>query len=160
MKNKIVDGLIHVLGLHGFDYSEINKDIFIGTNMCCQFGFAKELLAKNVRADISLEALRVDAPIGVDYFLWLPTIDGQAPTPDKLNLGVHALEFFAARNIKVFIHCKNGHGRAPTLFVAYLMKQGMTMDAAFASLKTKRPAIHLTEAQKTALRAYEKSLLA
>lgn len=152
MKNKIVDGFNHVFGLHGFDYTQINEDIFIGTNMCCQFGFAKELLAKNVRADISLENNRVDAPLGVDYFLWLPTVDGSAPSPDKLRLGVQTLEFFAARQIKTFIHCKNGHGRAPTLYIAYLMKQGMTMDAAFAMLKKKRQAIHLTEAQKKALR--------
>ncbi len=153
MKNKIVDGFNHVFGLHGFDYNQINEDIFIGTNMCCQFGFAKELLTQNVRADISLEENRVDAPLGVEYFLWLPTVDGEAPSPDKLLLGVRTLEFFAERHIKTFIHCKNGHGRAPTLYVAFLMKQGMSMDAAIALIQAKRPAMHLTDAQKTALRA-------
>lgn len=154
MKNKLVDGFNHVFGLHGFDYDQISTDVFIGTNMCCQYGFAKELLVKNVRADISLEELKIDAPRGVDYFVWLPTVDGQPPAPDKLAFGVQALEFFAERKIKVFIHCKNGHGRAPTLFAAYLMKKGMTMDEALASLKEKRPVIHLTEAQKAALRTF------
>jgi len=118
MKNKIVDGFNHVFGRHGFDYDQISEDVFIGTNMCCQYGFVKELLVRNVRADISLEETKIDAPRGVDYFVWLPTVDGQAPARDKLAFGVQALEFFAERTIKVFIHCENGHGRAPTLFVA------------------------------------------
>ena len=155
MKNKLVDGFNHLFGLHGFDYDQINEDVFIGTNMCCQFGFAKELLEKNVRADISLEETRVDAPHGVDFFVWLPTVNGQAPSPDKLAFGVESLEFFAKRNVKVFIHCKNGHGRAPTLYVAYLIKKGMTLSAAMASLKEKRPTIHFTEAQTKALRTFE-----
>lgn len=158
MKNKIIDGYNHLFGVKGFDYDQISDDVFIGSNMCCQFGFAKELLAKNVRADISLEETKVDAPQGVDYFVWLPTANGQAPTPDKLDFGVRALEFFAEHKIKMFIHCQNGHGRAPTLFVAYLMKKGMTMDAAVALLKEKRPSVNLTEGQKSGLRIFEMSL--
>lgn len=158
MKNKIVDGFNHVLGRHGFDYVELNADVYLGTNMCCQYGFARELLAKNVRADISLEADRVDAPRGVDYFIWLPTVDGQAPTPDKLAYGVAALEFFDQHKIKMYIHCKNGHGRAPLLYAAFLMKRGMTMDAALAVIKEKRPVMHLTEVQKAALRDFAKTI--
>lgn len=158
MRNKIVDAWNHVLGLHGFDYSQVSDDVFIGTNMCCQFGFAKELLTKGVRADISLEEDTVDAPLGVDYFVWLPTVDGEAPVPDKLALGVETLEFLSSRHIKTFIHCKNGHGRAPTLFAAYLIKQGMTIDAAVSLLKEKRPVIHFSESQMKGLQAFEASL--
>ena len=160
MKNKLVDGFNHVTGRKGFDYTEILDGVFIGTNMCCQFGFAKELLAKAVRADISLEDERVDAPRGVDYFLWLPTADGHAPMPEKLDFGIQALEYFLSKKIGVFIHCKNGHGRAPTLFVAYLMKKGMTLDAALATVKAEREAVHLSDAQMTALNAFGRSLKA
>ncbi len=160
MKNKLIDGFNHVTGRKGFDYSEIDEGVIIGTDMCCQFGFAKELLTRNVRADISLEDEDVDAPRGVEYFLWLPTPDGQPPSPDKLTLGVRTLEFLAAKGIKVYVHCKNGHGRAPTLYAAYLMKKGMSFDAALAFLKEKRPAVHLTEAQAAAVAAYGRSLAA
>lgn len=154
MPNKIIDTYNHVLGKKGFDYNQINEFVFIGTNMCCQFGFNKELLAKGVRADISLEKERIDTPTGVDYFLWLPTEDGQAPTLDKLNLGVQTLEFLIKRKIKVFIHCKNGHGRAPTLFAAYLIKKGMTAEEAVKYLKEKRPSVHFSEVQMEALRNF------
>lgn len=158
MPNKIVDIYNHALGQKGFDYDQVDDSVFIGTNMCCQFGFNKELLAKNVRADISLEEDRIDAPQGVDFFLWLPTPDHEAPTLNKLQLGVQTLEFLISRNIKVYIHCKNGHGRAPALFIAYLIKKGMQIDDAIDYLKQKRPVVHFTENQISALKAYKSSL--
>lgn len=158
MPNKIVDIYNHVLGIKGFDYDQINDGVFIGTNMCCQVGFNRELLTKNVRADISLEEVRVDAPMGVDYFLWLPTKNHEAPTSDKFTLGVQTLEFLISRKIKVYIHCKNGHGRAPTLYVAYLIKTGMEVNEAIKYLKDKRPVIHFNENQIKALKAFKNSL--
>src|SRR5258706_7165461 len=137
MPNKVVDIINHTLNHKGFDYSQIDENFFIGTDMCCQLGFDRELLTKSVRADISLEEDRVDAPNGVDYFLWLPTIDHEAPSSDKLTLGIQALEFFIERSIKVYIHCHNGHGRAPTLFIAYLIKHGMKVDEALKYLQSK-----------------------
>lgn len=158
MPNKIVDIYNHAFGLKGFDYDQINDEIFIGTNMCCQTGFERELLAKDVRADISLEKDKIDAPIGVDYFLWLPTEDHQAPTQDKLILGVKALEFLIDRKIKTYIHCKNGHGRAPTLFTAYLIKKGMSLEDAVKYLESRRPATHLNEAQIAALKKFKSTI--
>lgn len=142
----------HVLGMKGFDYDQITDEVFIGTNMCCQFGFDKELLSKGVSADISLEEIKIDAPSGVDYFLWLPTKNNEAPMPDKLTLGVEALEFFIKRKIKVYIHCEHGHGRAPTLFAAYLIKNGMSVGKAIEYLKSKRPLVNLSGAQLATLK--------
>ena len=158
MPNKVVDIYNHSLGHKGFDYDQIDDEVFIGTNMCCQTGFDRELLSKDVRADISLEKDKIDAPIGVDYFLWLPTENNQAPTQDKLTLGVKTLEFLIDRKIKVYIHCKNGHGRAPTLFAAYLIKRGMSVEDAVKYLKSKRPAIHLNEVQAAALEKFKNAL--
>ncbi|MCL5438653.1 MAG: dual specificity protein phosphatase family protein [Patescibacteria group bacterium] len=160
MTNKIVDIYNHTLGHKGFDYDQIDDNVFIGTNMCCQLGFNKELLVKNVRADISLEEDRIDAPRGVDYFLWLPTKDREAPTPDKLTLGVQTLEFLISRKIKVYIHCRNGHGRAPTLFLAYLIKKGAEVEEAIEYLKSKRPVIHFSPIQLKALKIFKNSLKA
>ncbi len=158
MPNKIVDTYNHVFGKRGFDYNQINDDVFLGTNMCCQFGFKKELLDKGVRADISLEKERIDAPVGVDYFLWLPTEDNQAPDQDKLRLGARVLDFLIGRKIKVYIHCKNGHGRAPTLLAAYFIQKGLSVSESTALLQKKRPSIHLNDVQIAALRAFETSI--
>ncbi len=154
MPNPIVDKFNHIVGRKGFDYDQITENVYIGTNMCCQFGFDKELLSKNVKADISLEELKVDAPVGVDYYLWLPTKDHEAPDLDKLILGVQTLDFLISRKIKVYIHCKNGHGRAPTLFAAYLINKGMGASEAVKYIKNKRHTIHLTDKQLEALKEF------
>ncbi len=145
----------HLTGQPGFDYNQITDDVFIGTNMCCQVGFSKELLSKGVRADISLEENRTDAPNGVDYFLWLPTENDKPPSPKGLEIGVKFLDFLIINKIKTFIHCKNGHGRAPTLFAAYLISHGKSVEEAINFISSKRPAIHLRELQIQALNEFK-----
>ncbi|MBI2670176.1 MAG: dual specificity protein phosphatase family protein [Candidatus Yanofskybacteria bacterium] len=140
-----------------FDYDQITDEIFIGTNMCCIVGYARELIQKNVLGDISLEKNRIDNPIGIDYFLWLPVEDHQAPTPNQLELGVEVMDFFVKNKMKFYIHCKNGHGRAPTLVAAYFMKQGKSANEALNLIKSKRPSIHLEDIQKKALEKFLKN---
>ena len=152
--NKMADLVIHTLGHKGFDYDRLEEGLFLGTNMCCQYGFNAELLEKGVRADISLEADRSDAPKGVDFYLWLPTEDGEAPSQDQLTLGVDTLTFLHKRGVKTFLHCKNGHGRAPTLYIAYLIHQGMTVAEAMRILQERRPTAHPTEKQMEALKKF------
>jgi protein-tyrosine phosphatase len=153
-----IDILKHISGHTGFDYNQITDEVFIGTNMCCQYGFSQELLSKGVRADISLEEDHTDAPLGVDYFLWLPTEDHKAPTPKDLEIGVKFLDFLISNKVKTFIHCKNGHGRAPTLFAAYLISHGMSVEEAITSITSKRSIIHLNELQVQALNEFKTSL--
>lgn len=140
-----------------FEYTKITREIYIGTNQCCRTHFDQELLAKGVRADISLEKGEVDRPFGVDYFLWLPVSDDWPPAPAQLDTGVAALAALVSNKQKIYIHCKNGHGRAPTLAAAYLIRyQGMTPSQALDFLKKKRPVVHLTKRQRHALEQFAK----
>ena len=148
----------HPGGEHILEYNQITDEIYIGTNMCCQVDFAKELLDKGITAVISLEAEKMDNPSGVDYFLWLPVVDHYAPTDKQLRLGVQTLEFFVKEGIKLYAHCKHGHGRAPTLVIAYFIKQGMGVDEAIEFVKSKRPSMHLNEIQIESLQEYLKGL--
>lgn len=133
---------------HGIDYSQISDNIFIGTNMCCQLDFDKELLSKGIEADISLEEDRSDTPFGVNFYLWLPTKDQTSPTKEQTKVGIEAIKNLVDLNKKIYLHCKNGHGRAPTLFAAYLIKEeGMKPEEAIEFIKNKRPVVHLSEAQ-------------
>ena len=61
-----------------FEYSQITPYIFVGTNMCCTVHLDKSLMKKGIRADISLEEERIDAPFGANYYFWLPTKDHTA----------------------------------------------------------------------------------
>jgi protein-tyrosine phosphatase len=134
------------------DYSEITPLIYVGTNACCSTHFNEMLIAKGIRADISLETDRIDAPFGAEFYLWLPTEDHAAPGMDKLDLGAATLRLFEKKGIPCYVHCKNGHGRAPTLVAAYLISEKkMSADQAVALLKDKRPSVHFEEGQVSAL---------
>ena len=144
----------HEQGQPGFEYSQITDSIYIGTNQCCTIHMDDELLQAGIVADISLEKENLDHPFGAEFFLWLPTADHTAPTQAQLRVGVNAIHELIAQGKKVYVHCKNGHGRAPTLVAAYLISQGKTVEEAITYIAQKRPSIHLEGNQKTALTAF------
>lgn len=136
------------------DFNYIIDGIYIGTNQCCQTHFDKQLKKEKIEADISLEENRIDAPFGVQFYTWIPIKDHVAPTKEQLNFGVSTLETFVKMKKKVYVHCKNGHGRAPTLVAAYLIKKGKSIDEALSIIKAKRSSVHLEDAQREALNEF------
>jgi len=139
-----------------FDYSEITPLIYIGQNSCCVTHFDATLRARGVRADISLEGEQIDHRYGVEVFLWLPIDDHTAMSHEKADLGILTLRYFAEKNIPCFVHCKNGHGRAPMLVAAYLIADhGKTAEEAVAYIKERRPVMHLQDAQLAFLKERE-----
>ena len=143
---------------HGIlNYSKITPNIYIGSNMCCQYHFEEELLKNGIDSDISLEADKIDAAFGVKAYLWIPTKDHTAPEQEQLNLGVRMLNTLTKENKKIYVHCKHGHGRAPTLVAAYLIGKGMSVPEAVKFIKSKRPAMHLSKNQISALQKFQKS---
>ncbi len=140
------------------EYNKITDNIYIGTNQCCQIDFDDMLIKEGMTYDISLEKDRVDAPYGVVSYVWIPVEDHQAPTQEQLGFGVYVLEKIVLLGKKVYVHCKNGHGRAPTLVAAYLIKKGKTVEEAVVFIKQMRPVIHLEDIQKKALENFLKNI--
>ncbi|HVM90599.1 MAG TPA: dual specificity protein phosphatase family protein [Verrucomicrobiae bacterium] len=135
------------------EFSQIDRQVYIGTNACCMDHFKLGLLDAGVTCDISLEGEMLDQPYGVDCYVWLPTPDHQAPTMHTIHVGIAALEEMLKDGRKVYIHCKNGHGRGPTFYAAYLiLKRGMDFEHAWQAIKTSRPEAHLEPVQEAFLR--------
>ena len=144
---------------HGvqFNYSKINEHIYLGSNMCCQTHFDKKLLQKGVTLDVSMGGERMDRPGGIRYYLWLPTVDYGAPTMRRLAMGVTVIREAVTANEKLYVHCKNGHGRAPTMVAAYFVKErGMSVREAVDYIKYRRPEIHIEPTQMKRLKECEK----
>lgn len=119
--------------------------------------FDKALLAKGIRADISLEEERLDSPMGVDFFLWLPTKDHTPLSQTNVELGIQTLAFCDDKSIPCYVHCKNGHGRGTMLVAAYLMRtKSLGVDQALALIKAQRPSIHLQDSQYIGLQQLTK----
>ncbi len=142
--------------LKELEYNYITDGIYIGTNQCCQTHFDEKLKKEGIEADISLEEERLDAPFGVKFYVWIPVKNHQAPTQEQLNFGVFVLEKLVKMKKKIYIHCQNGHGRAPTMAAAYLIKKGKSVKEAVEFIKSKRPTIHLDKVQEIALEEFSK----
>lgn len=141
---------------HSLDYDKITPYLYIGNNMCCQRHFEKELLQKGIKADFSVESERIDKPSGVDYYFWLPVQDRQAPTQKQMIVGAKMLKILIDGKIKTYVHCRLGHGRSPTIAIAYLILEGMAADEAIGFLMKKRRCMHLHDSQIRALKRFEK----
>lgn len=139
-----------------FEYNYIIDGIYIGTNQCCQTHFDEKLKKEGIMADISLEENRLDAPFGVKFYVWIPVKDHTAPAPDQLEFGVAVLQKLVAMGKKVYVHCQNGHGRAPTLVAAYIITKGKSPIEAETFIKSNRSSIHLGEIQRQALEDFSK----
>lgn len=145
---------------HGpkLNYDFIADGIYVGTNQCCTVHFDTMLLQKGISVDISLENTKLDQPFGVEAYLWLPTKDHTPPSQSQLSMGVAFLAQAVVLKKKIYVHCKNGHGRAPTLVAAYFMTRGKTLDESVALLKLQRPLVHLQDSQMKALRMFIQNL--
>lgn len=139
-----------------FEYNYVVDGIYIGTNQCCQAHFDEKLTKEGVTVDISLEKERIDAPFGVDFYVWVPIENHLPPKPDQLEFGVSTLKKIVAMKKKVYVHCQNGHGRAPTLVSAYLISKGKSPEEAEEFIRSKRPTIHLDDIQRQALVDFSK----
>lgn len=141
-----------------FEYNQITEQIYIGTNMCCQEHFDEGLLKKGIVANLSLEKEGLDSPYGIDFFVWVPIEDNTAPRMDQLDFATTVIDKFVVQNKKIYVHCKNGHGRAPTIVAAYFITKGYTVEDALEKIKDKRPTIHLGDSQINALKDYAELL--
>ena len=145
---------------HQFEISQITDLIFIGSDLCrgmvCPI-HGPEFESLGICGEVNLEVEHPETPPPqLDAYLWLPVEDKQAPRPDQLIVGTSFIHEMVKLNNKVYVHCKNGHGRSPTLVIAYLMKyDNKTLDQALELVRQKRPEVHLEETQLQALKAWK-----
>lgn len=104
----------------------------------------------SIHKDVSSTTLRI---------LNLPTPDFYAPTQKQLERGVFFITEELAKGGSVYIHCRQGEGRGPTMAIAYLMSTGLTLEHALQLVKKVRTFINPTQHQLIALQRFETYLL-
>lgn len=141
---------------HVFDYTKITDQIFIGSDMCkvgvCLI-HGEEFRKLGISVELNLSAENNELPPNdLETYLWIPVVDGYAPTQEQLMMGTCLMDTAINAGKIVYVHCKNGHARGPSLVVAYLVKyKGMSLDEAYNLIKEKRPESHIEEVQKKAI---------
>lgn len=136
------------------EYNAVTPEIFLGTNMCCETHFGK-LLELGIAADLSLEKAGHEHPMGLDYYLLLPVTDKYPPSIKQMQVGSKFIRQVIRNKGKVYVHCKYGHGRSPTLVAAYLVSEGLGIDEAVNLITVARPEIHLNNRQLKVLEQYK-----
>jgi dual specificity MAP kinase phosphatase len=95
---------------------------------------------------------------GISY-LHLPTLDRHAPSIEHLEQGVKFIRKEIKKGGKVYIHCKAGEGRGPTMAAAYLIYSGLSLDDALKTIKKARRFIHPTKSQIDQLKRFEEIII-
>lgn len=71
--------------------------------------------------------------------LHLPTQDWTPPSIENLEKGAAFINQKIADGGSVYVHCRLGEGRGPTMAAAYLISNGFTVEEALAQLSKYRP---------------------
>ena len=149
---------------HSFDYSKITDNIYIGSDLCkghfCPI-HSEQFKALGVTAEINLTAEHKEIPPDhMDIYAWIPVVDQKAPSLDQLEMGSLIIDQTVSKGKTIYVHCKEGHGRGPTMVAAYFIRfKGMDVEAAISTIKQKRLAIHPEEEQLKALEQFRQKWL-
>lgn len=145
---------------HLMDYSQITDRIYVGSNLCeggvCPI-HGPEFEKLEIKVELNLDNERKEIPPDhMESYTWLPVVDGHAPTQVQLDIGSSIVASAVEDGKTVYIHCKNGHGRGPTMAAAYLIRyKKMSLEEAQNFIKTKRPEIHIEDVQRRALTEFK-----
>lgn len=144
---------------HKFDYSKIMEYVFVGSDFCMGRNCKEhrvEFEKLNVDSEINLSIEKKETPPdNVSSYTWIPVVDGHAPTQEQMEVGASIINEAVKSKKNIYVHCKNGHGRSPTLVAAYLVRyQGMNADEAIRLIEKKRPEAHIEKTQAQALREF------
>lgn len=148
---------------HTFDFSRITDNIIIGSDLCkggvCLI-HGEEFKKLGVQIEINLSAENNELPPKeIETYLWIPIVDGYSPSVKQLEMGTCLMDTALSQGKRIFVHCRNGHSRSPTLVAAYLIKyQKMKVNEAIKLIKEKRPEIHIEVSQREALEELERKL--
>ena len=148
--------------LHRFFYGipnlkkcQITGSLFLGSQYT-KAGL-KKLKALGITAIVNMRTHNVYTKAryaGIKY-LHLPTVDNTPPTLADLIKGTTFIDNEIKHGGKVYVHCRQGLGRGPTMALAYLMKSGLTFRDAFALVKRVRNFINPKPEQITRLKEFE-----
>jgi protein tyrosine phosphatase (PTP) superfamily phosphohydrolase (DUF442 family) len=127
-----------IAGMPRLKRCQVTASLFIGS----QYNLLglKKLKALGITAIVNMRVHNdYDDAVheGIKY-LHLPTVDNTPPPIEVLLKGADFIDTEIKHNGKVYVHCRQGLGRGPTMAMAYLIKLGMTYDDAYAQIRRVR----------------------
>src|ERR1700761_2871511 len=142
-------------GIPTLKRSQITANLFLGSQYSL-IGLQK-LKALGVTAIVNMRMHPVfkESQYEGFHYLHLPTIDNTPPPLDVLIKGADFISGEIKNGGKVYVHCRQGLGRGPTMAIAYLISTGLTYEDAFALVKKVRTFINPRPGQIERLKELE-----
>ncbi|MEJ7644874.1 MAG: dual specificity protein phosphatase [Chryseolinea sp.] len=145
-----------VMGIPSLKRSQITANLFLGGQYSLT-GLNK-LKAMGITGIVNMRETSIYPEARYEGFrhLHLPTIDNTPPTLEALVTGADFIDDeIRNKGGKVYIHCRQGLGRGPSMAIAYLLKLGTTYDDAFALIRKVRTFIDPRPSQIERLKELE-----
>jgi len=142
-------------GVPTLKHSQITANLFLGSQYSL-VGLQK-LKALGVTGIVNMRENPVFSESQYEgfHYLHLPTVDNTPPPIEILIKGVEFVTHEIENGGKVYVHCRQGLGRGPTMALAYLISTGLTFDDAFALVKEVRTFINPRDSQIARLKELE-----
>jgi len=153
---KILDITYRLLvGIPRLKRSQITADLFLGGQY--NLRGLRRLKAIGITAIVNMRETSIypEARYQGFQYLHLPTVDNTPPTLEDLLKGARFIEQQVKNKGKVYIHCRQGLGRGPSMAIAYLLKTDLTYTDALALVKKVRPFIQPRPSQIARLKELE-----
>ncbi|MEO7212439.1 dual specificity protein phosphatase [Mucilaginibacter sp.] len=146
----------YIYGLPNIKRSQITAHLFLGS----QYNLIglRKLKALGITAIVNMRIHSVYTQAqheGIKY-LHLPTVDNTPPDLDVLLKGATFMDNEIKAGGTVYVHCRQGLGRGPTMAIAYLIKAGATFEDAFKLVKSVRTFINPRPGQIKRLKELER----
>jgi hypothetical protein len=136
-----------VTGVPVIKFSRITPEIYVGSQ---HSGRGKRKLKQiGINGLVNMRSGFDDARHGLalEHYCHLPTTEFDAPSLEHLRQGVAFISQIVDEGGKVYIHCREGVSRAPTLAAAYFVSKGMSLADAVALIKQSRPFVKILPVQ-------------
>ena len=144
-----------IAGIPRLSRSQLTAHLFLGS----QYNLLglKKLKALGVTAIVNMRMHNdySDAEHEGIKYLHLPTVDNTPPPLDVLIKGADFIDTEIKNKGIVYVHCRQGLGRGPTMAMAYLIKTGLTFKDACAMVKRVRIFINPRPGQVKMLKELE-----
>jgi protein-tyrosine phosphatase len=111
-----------------------------------------------ITAVVNMRMHHPTAPPKPIKVLRLPTLDHTPPKLEDLKKGADFIREEIEKGGRVYVHCREGRGRGPTMAAAYLVSTGMVPDEAWETIRKARPFINPTRRQREQLLHFAETL--
>lgn len=135
-------------GLPTMKYSQITPNLYLGGQYSLRA--IKTLKKRGITAVVNMRMRSVhsSAQKKVPFtILHLPTPDLTAPSIPDLQKGITFIDSEIEKGGRVYVHCRQGEGRGPTMVIAYLISQGLILEDALQEVQRIRSFARPTKVQ-------------